>query len=113
MRNYPGDELPGWLRQWRICLQCGRPVFEPWVGKIPKGMATHSSIRAWRIPWTERPGELQSMGSQRVKHNGTTDTEASSSKIHVGRAARLFWKIRLRLHFQRVPRRAHLHGLSC
>ena len=31
-----------------------------------KGMATHSSILAWRIPWTEEPGELQSMGSQRV-----------------------------------------------
>ena len=31
-----------------------------------KGMATHSSILAWRIPWTEEPGDLQSMGSQRV-----------------------------------------------
>ena len=34
-----------------------------------KGMATHSSILAWRIPWTEEPGELQSMGSQRVGHD--------------------------------------------
>ena len=32
------------------------------------GMATHSSILAWRIPWTEEPGGLQSMGSQRVGH---------------------------------------------
>ena len=32
-------------------------------------MATHSSIFAWRIPWTEEPGRLQSMGSQRVRHN--------------------------------------------
>ena len=32
-------------------------------------MATHSSILAWRIPWTQEPGGLQSMGSQRVKHN--------------------------------------------
>ena len=32
-------------------------------------MATHSSILAWRIPWTEEPGRLQSMGSQRVRHN--------------------------------------------
>ena len=31
-----------------------------------KGMATHSSILAWKIPWTEEPGRLQSMGSQRV-----------------------------------------------
>ena len=35
---------------------------------LKKGMAAHSSILAWRIPWTEGPGELQSMGSQRVKH---------------------------------------------
>ena len=33
------------------------------------GMATHSSILAWRIPWTEEPGRLQSMGSQRVGHD--------------------------------------------
>ena len=32
-------------------------------------MATHSSILAWRIPWIEEPGRLQSMGSQRVKYN--------------------------------------------
>ena len=32
-------------------------------------MATHSSILAWKIPWTEDPGKLQSMGSQRVGHN--------------------------------------------
>ena len=36
---------------------------------IEKGMATHSSILAWRIPWTEEPGELQSMGSPRVGHD--------------------------------------------
>ena len=36
-------------------------------------MATHCSIRAWRIPWTEEPGRLQSMGSQRVRHKGITD----------------------------------------
>ena len=34
-----------------------------------KGMATHSSILAWRIPWTEKPGGLQSMGLQRVRYN--------------------------------------------
>jgi len=36
---------------------------------LEKGMATHSSILAWRILWTEEPGGLQSMGSQRVGHN--------------------------------------------
>ena len=36
---------------------------------LEKGMATHSSIIAWRIPWTEEPHGLQSMGSQRVRYN--------------------------------------------
>ena len=35
---------------------------------LQKGMATHSSSLAWRIPWTEEPGGLQSIGSQRVGH---------------------------------------------
>ena len=46
-------------------------MFDPLVGKIPwrRELATHSSILAWRIPWTEELGGLQSMGSQRVGHN--------------------------------------------
>ena len=36
-----------------------------WEDDLEKGMTTHSSILAWRIPWTEEPGGLQSMGSQR------------------------------------------------
>ena len=36
---------------------------------LQKGMPTHSSILAWRIPWTEEPGGLQSMGLQRVRHD--------------------------------------------
>ena len=36
---------------------------------LEKEMATHSSILAWKIPWTEEPGSLQSMGLQRVEHN--------------------------------------------
>ena len=46
-------------------------VFQSLVHKDPleKGMATHSSILAWRIPWTEEPGGLQSMESQRVRHD--------------------------------------------
>ena len=36
---------------------------------LEKGMATYSSILAWRIPWIEEPGGLQSVGSQRVGHN--------------------------------------------
>ena len=40
-----------------------------WKDPLEKGMATHSSILAWRIPWTEEPGALQSVGSQRVGHD--------------------------------------------
>ena len=36
---------------------------------LEKGIATHSSVLAWRIPWTGKPDRLQSMGSQRVAHN--------------------------------------------
>ena len=41
-----------------------RRGFHPWVGDLP-----NSSILAWRIPWTEEPGGLQSLGSQRVGHD--------------------------------------------
>ena len=49
---------------WETQVQC--------VSKedpLEKEMATHSSILAWRIPWTEDSGDLQSMGSQRLRHN--------------------------------------------
>ena len=62
----PGDSVS----DKEFACQCGRPGFDPWVGEDPleKEMATHSSI-AWRIPWIEEPGGLQSMGSQRVRHD--------------------------------------------
>ena len=50
-------------------------MWETWVQSLgqedvlEKGMATHSSILAWRIPWTEEPGGLQFMGLQRVGHD--------------------------------------------
>ena len=40
-----------------------------WEDPLREGMATHSSILAWRILWTGEPGELQAMGSQRVRHD--------------------------------------------
>ena len=39
-----------------------------WEGPLEESMATHSSVLAWSIPWTEEPGGLQAMGSQRVGH---------------------------------------------
>ena len=41
---------------------------------LEKEVATHSSIIAWEIPWTEEPGGLQSTGSQRLEHNWLTNT---------------------------------------
>ena len=40
-----------------------------WEDPLEEEMATHSSTLAWKISWTEEPGRLQSMGSQRVRHN--------------------------------------------
>ena len=57
--------FPEWhLAYSTFCIQSlGRE------GPLERGMSTHSSVHAWRIPWTEKPGELQSMGSQRVGHD--------------------------------------------
>ena len=63
------------MAKWqRIRLQCRnrrRCRFDPWVRKVHwrRGQATHSSILDWRIPWTEEPSGLQSIGSQRVRHD--------------------------------------------
>ena len=48
----------------------GDPGLIPGSGRFPleKEMATHSSTLAWKIPWTEEPARLQSIGSQRVRH---------------------------------------------
>ena len=53
--------LPGMRETWVRSLG--------WEDPLKKEMATHSSTLAWKIPWTEEPGRLQSMGSQRVGHD--------------------------------------------
>ena len=53
--------LPAMQETWVLSLG--------WEDLLEKGMATHSSILAWRIPWTEKPGGPQSMGLQRVGYN--------------------------------------------
>ena len=56
-------------------VKCLPAMSETWVQSLgrkdplEKEMATHSSTFAWKIPWTEEPGRLQSMGSQRVGHD--------------------------------------------
>ena len=51
---------------------------------LEKEVATHSSILAWRIPWREEPGRLQSMGSQRVGHDWATSLSLSFLSCHLG-----------------------------
>ena len=74
------NELSMFLNLSRASLVAQRlkhlpPMWETWVRSLgwedplEKEMATHSSTLAWRIPWKEEPGRLQSMGSQRVRHN--------------------------------------------
>ena len=63
---FPSDLIQNILE---ILLSKFRPsplIFLNEEGPLEEGMATHSSILAWRIPWREEPGGLQSMGSQRV-----------------------------------------------
>ena len=58
-----------------------------WEDPLEKEMAIHSSTIAWKIPWTEEPGRLQSMGSQGVGHNWVTSLR--SSKQHRAKANRI------------------------
>ena len=55
-----------------------------WEDPLEKEMATHSSILAWRIPWTEEPGGLQSTGSQRVGHDWATSLTHSLLSSRLG-----------------------------
>ena len=48
---------------------------------LKKELATHSSILAWRIPWTEEPGRLQSMGSQKVRQDQSNQTTTSFQEL--------------------------------
>ena len=52
-----------------------------WEDPLEEGMTTHSSILAWRIPWTEEPGQLHSMGSQRVRHDWATNTHTHHNAL--------------------------------
>ena len=65
-------------------IKCLPTMWEIWVQSLgqedllEKEMVTHSSILAWRIPWTEETGGLQSTGSQRVGHDRATNTTLST-----------------------------------
>ena len=73
-------------------------VWVPSLGRedpLEKEMATHSSILAWRISWTEEPGGLQSMGSQRVGHNSATKQQQQHVAVAV-EAPRSSWILGVR-----------------
>ena len=79
--------LPWWIR-WLKKKKNLPAMQEMWVQSLgredplEKGMATHSSILSWRIPWTEEAGRLQSLGSQRVGQDLVTEQqEVSKDKI--------------------------------
>ena len=55
---------------------------------LEKGVATHSGLLTWRIPWTEEPGRLQSMGSQSVGHERGTNTSSTSYSLTTGEEGR-------------------------
>ena len=68
-KDFPGDASG--KEPTCHCRRHKRHGFNPYVGKNPlkEGMVTHSNILAWRVPWTEEPGELWSIGLQRVGHD--------------------------------------------
>ena len=68
--------LPWWLSGKEPTCLCRKPGKSlGWEDPLNKKMATHSSTLTWEIPWTEEPGELQSMGSQRFGHDLMTKQE--------------------------------------
>ena len=70
-RVFPADSVVKKKKKYTChCRRCKRHGFNVgWEDPLEKGMAAHSNILAQRIPWTEEPGKLQPMGSQRVKHD--------------------------------------------
>ena len=64
--------------------------FLGWEDTLEKEMGPHSDILAWKTPWTKEPGELQSMGSQRVGHNWSTE--------HACNVIGLLWKVNEIIH---------------
>ena len=89
--GYPGEEIGYPLQYWAsLVAQMIKnlpAVQETWVQSLgqedplEKRMATHFSILAWRIPWTEGPGGLQSMGPQRAGYDSTAEPQHIAQNI--------------------------------
>ena len=61
-------------------------------------MASHSSILSWQIPWTEEPGMLQSMGSQRAGHNGTQEHSSKRLNMKIKQSEPAEAKLQIPIH---------------
>ena len=82
LAGYLALGIPGGSDGKESTWNAGNPNSIPELGRyLEKGVATHSSILAWRIPRTEEPGGLQSTGSQRVRHNWVTNTLSFTHSI--------------------------------
>ena len=87
----PSLGFPGSSASKESACCAGNPCSVSRSGRSPGGgVGTHSSILAWRIPRTEEPGRLQSMGLQRIRHNWTTFTQSTGAQV-------LNWKSKLGL----------------
>ena len=88
LREWPLRVSQVALKNPTACRRHKTARFNPWGGEIPGGgTATHCSILAWRSPWTEEPGRLQSVWLHRVRHGWSslahTHTMTSESLIHI------------------------------
>ena len=79
--------LPRWHSGYKICLLIQEMRVQSLGHEDPleKKMATHSSTLAWKIPWTEEPGRLQSMGLQRVGYDWATSLHFTNTDVQINK----------------------------
>ena len=78
-----------------------------WEDPLEKETATHSNILAWEIPWTEEPGRLQSVGSQRNGHNWATEQTQQLQTMHVS----ITWELISNTNSQAAPQTNCICGI--
>ena len=74
-----------------------------WEDPLEEEMASHSSVLAWKIPWTEEPGGLQSMGLQRVGHNLATEQQ-QQQQAKLGGKITVFGNFDLSMNLSKIPK---------
>ena len=95
-----------WFKHWSHLETAHRHIRTDYLiskeDPLEEGMATHSSILAWRIPWTEEPGGLQSVGSQTVGHNWVTKQPTTSQVDIKLTIATMFFELHLSVSTRQV-----------